>query len=284
MTTRSTRSAPNRPRPPPTRAPPGTRPWPPSAQPTAPMSAACPTAGCCTCATPTPSRPPGPPGTSATSCARSAPPPGTPAWPACAPPPRPAPQSSTATTATPRPSTSWPPATRPWSGPTGSARRCSPRRWPTAPTGRHATRAQRQLAVAADAELRRRHPGQYFSPLRSAEPAPATSAQRDQLTLTPDQPPGEIDQWITDLAAGHRTFADKLADRQSQMHPVPGPRLRRPRPGVPRLGQPEPRADLAAAQARDPAIPADPRAGDGPRHRLGSRRLTVAGYFLKSGT
>ena len=35
-----------------------------------------------------------------------------------------------------------------------------------------ATRAQRQLAVAADAELRRRHPGQYFSPLRSAEPEP----------------------------------------------------------------------------------------------------------------
>ena len=42
-----------------------------------------------------------------------------------------------------------------------------------------ATRAQRQLAVAADAELRRRHPGQYFAPLRSAEPAarhPAPSA------------------------------------------------------------------------------------------------------------
>jgi hypothetical protein len=33
-----------------------------------------------------------------------------------------------------------------------------------------ATRAQRQLAVAADAELRRRHPCQYFPPLRSAEP------------------------------------------------------------------------------------------------------------------
>ena len=35
-----------------------------------------------------------------------------------------------------------------------------------------ATRAQRQLAVAADAELRRRHPGQHFVPLRSAEPQP----------------------------------------------------------------------------------------------------------------
>jgi hypothetical protein len=85
------------------------------------------------------------------------------------------------------------------------------------------TRAQRQMAIAADAELRRRHPAQHFAPLRSAEPAPATRAQRDQLTQTPDHPPGEIDQWITGLAAGHRTFAGKLADRQSQMIPSDDP-------------------------------------------------------------
>src|SRR6185312_6299880 len=59
-----------------------------------------------------------------------------------------------------------------------------------------ATRAQRHLAVAADAELRRRHPGQYFSPLRSAEPEPATGTQSAELTLTPEKPPGDIDQWI----------------------------------------------------------------------------------------
>ena len=82
-----------------------------------------------------------------------------------------------------------------------------------------ATRAQRQLAVAADAELRSRHPGQHFAPLRSAEPEPATQTQRDDLALTPDQPSRELDQWISDLAAGHRTFADRLADRQSQMIP-----------------------------------------------------------------
>ena len=85
------------------------------------------------------------------------------------------------------------------------------------------TRAQRQLAVAADAELRRRHPARYFSPLRSAEPAPATSAQRAELTLTPGDQPGEIDQWIKDLAAGHRTFAGQLADRQSQTVPSEDP-------------------------------------------------------------
>ena len=66
-----------------------------------------------------------------------------------------------------------------------------------------ATRAQRHLAAAADAELRRRHPGQDFFPLRSAELEPATDSQRAELTLTAGQPPGEMGQWITDLAAAH---------------------------------------------------------------------------------
>jgi hypothetical protein len=71
--------------------------------------------------------------------------------------------------------------------------------------------------------MRRRHPGRYFARLRSAEPQPVTDAQRDELNLTPDQPPGEIDQWIKDLAVGHRTFADRLSDRQSQMIPSEDP-------------------------------------------------------------
>jgi AAA domain len=86
-----------------------------------------------------------------------------------------------------------------------------------------ATRAQRHLAVAADAELRRRHPGQHYPPLRSAEPQPATQAQRDQLTLTADQPVPEMGQWIKDLAAEHRTFADTLAERQSMTVPSEDP-------------------------------------------------------------
>ena len=47
---------------------------------------------------------------------------------------------------------------------------------------------------------KRRHPDQHFSPLRSAEPEPATENQRAELTLTTRQPPGEMGQWITDLA------------------------------------------------------------------------------------
>jgi hypothetical protein len=77
--------------------------------------------------------------------------------------------------------------------------------------------------VAADAELRRRHPEQRFTPLRSAEPLPATQAQRDELTLTPGQPIPEPGQWINDLAAAHQAFADTLAERQSQTIPSKDP-------------------------------------------------------------
>ena len=86
-----------------------------------------------------------------------------------------------------------------------------------------ATRAQRQLAVAADAELRRRHPDQHFPPLRSAEPEPATEAQRAELTLTIGEPPGNMGQWIKDLAAEHRTFAERLANVQSLTIPSQHP-------------------------------------------------------------
>jgi conjugative relaxase-like TrwC/TraI family protein len=86
-----------------------------------------------------------------------------------------------------------------------------------------ATRAQRHLAVAADAELRRRHPGQYFAPLRSAEPEPATAAQWDELTVTTGEQPGDMGQQIEDLAAGHRTFAARLAERQSLRVPSEHP-------------------------------------------------------------
>ncbi len=82
-----------------------------------------------------------------------------------------------------------------------------------------ATRSQRHLAVAADAELRRRHPSQPFPPLRSAEPEPATETQRTELSVTP----GEMGQWIKDLAAVHRTFAERLANLQSLTIPSQDP-------------------------------------------------------------
>src|SRR5579872_5903216 len=80
------------------------------------------------------------------------------------------------------------------------------------------------LAVAADAELRRRHPDQHHPPLRSAEPEPATDTQRAELTLTAAEPPAQLGQWIKDLATAHHTFAEKLADRQSLAVPSEDPR------------------------------------------------------------
>jgi len=73
--------------------------------------------------------------TSATNSARSAPRPGTPAWPASAPTPRPMLPSSVATTTKPTGNKSWPPATRPCTTPTGSAKPYSSPSWPTAPIG-----------------------------------------------------------------------------------------------------------------------------------------------------
>jgi hypothetical protein len=137
-----------------------------------------------------------------------------------------------------------------------------------------ATRAQRHLAVAADAELRRRHPGQPFPPLRSAEPEPATESQRAELTFTPGEPPGEMGRWIKDLAAAHRTFTERLANLQS-LTILPGPRLRPPRPGIPALAPAGQGRDLAATQAGNPAFPVRARTGRRPRRRLGSHRLTA---------
>jgi hypothetical protein len=77
--------------------------------------------------------------------------------------------------------------------------------------------------VAADAELRRRHPARNYPPLRSAEPPAATHAQRGELILTAREPIPETGQWIKDLAAQHHAFADKLANRQSQMIPAEDP-------------------------------------------------------------
>jgi hypothetical protein len=86
-----------------------------------------------------------------------------------------------------------------------------------------ATTEQRHLAVAADAELRRRHPDQRFDPLRTTEPEPVTEAQHDKLTLTAGEEIREMSQWIKGLAAERNDFADQLAERQSVRIPAEDP-------------------------------------------------------------
>ena len=80
----------------------------------------------------------------------------------------------------------------------------------------HATAASRHLAIAADTELRRRHPGQTIEPLLSAEPAPASGTGRDgKLSETATR--------IRDLAAQHQAFRERTGQRQRRMTPREDP-------------------------------------------------------------
>jgi hypothetical protein len=87
----------------------------------------------------------------------------------------------------------------------------------------HATEPTRHLAIAADAELRRRHPGHKIEPLRSAEPPPTGEAQRAQLTPAPDKRIGEMARWVTDLTAQRQAFRDKIEERQALKAPNQDP-------------------------------------------------------------
>jgi hypothetical protein len=87
-----------------------------------------------------------------------------------------------------------------------------------------ATEPQRRLAVAADAELRRRNPEMRIEPLRSAEREEVTDEQRAELDVLPGeqheyQPPA----WMRELADARTAFREKIAERQSLMQPHEDP-------------------------------------------------------------
>jgi hypothetical protein len=87
----------------------------------------------------------------------------------------------------------------------------------------HATGHSRHLAVAADAELRRRHPDQRIEPLRSAEPAPVSETEREELILAPGKDIVQMAQWIQDLAAQRKAFREKLEERKGLRIPSEDP-------------------------------------------------------------
>ena len=87
----------------------------------------------------------------------------------------------------------------------------------------HATEHSRHLAIAADAELQRRHPETSIEPLQSVEPLPVNDTDREQLTLAPDQQIGEMAAWIRDLAAQRQAFREKIEERQGLMVPSEDP-------------------------------------------------------------
>ncbi len=85
-----------------------------------------------------------------------------------------------------------------------------------------ATEQSRRLAVAADTELRRRHPAQRFEPLRSAEPV-VSAQDREQLVLAPEAETYETPEWITRLAAERRAVRERLGERQGVLVPAEDP-------------------------------------------------------------
>jgi hypothetical protein len=70
-----------------------------------------------------------------------------------------------------------------------------------------ATEADGYMAVAADAELRRRHPDDKLEPLVSAEPAPLEAADVAQ---------DELPELISTFARKRRAFAGKLVEHYTQ--------------------------------------------------------------------
>jgi hypothetical protein len=102
-----------------------------------------------------------------------------------------------------------------------------------------ATEQTRHLAVAADAELRRRHPDQRIEPVRSAEPEPGSDTDREELQLAPDQRIGEMAAWVSDLAAQRQAFAEKLAERQALRVPSEDPEEHDLGPAFPAWNPPE---------------------------------------------
>ena len=87
----------------------------------------------------------------------------------------------------------------------------------------HATLHSRRLAIAADAELRRRHPDLRVKPLHSAEPVPVGEIDCDKLTSAPDQKIAEMAAWIRDLPAQRQAFLGKIEERQGLMMPSEDP-------------------------------------------------------------
>jgi hypothetical protein len=130
----------------------------------------------------------------------------------------------------------------------------------------HATEGARALAVAADAELRRREPGLGLAPLKSAEAAPVTDAERAELhspRAAAPQSGHEPDRsgspgWVRQMAQGRPAFLEQLAERQSIRVPDPDPDYGDHGPAWPALA---PRERDAILQPPVPEMPGAPGLG-----------------------
>jgi len=80
----------------------------------------------------------------------------------------------------------------------------------------------RRLAVAADAELRRRHPQAQIAALRSAEPEAVSEEEHGQLVLTGGEQAPETPQWVAELK-DRRPFRERLEEHHGVMVPDEDP-------------------------------------------------------------
>jgi hypothetical protein len=111
-----------------------------------------------------------------------------------------------------------------------------------------ATRRQRQLAVAADAELHRRHPAQPWPPLRSAEPELAPAAQPGDQAASPDD---DMEQTSLEIPAEDPDYENHGPAFPSWAGPQPDAILQPPKPQI----QPSLRI-LERTADRDPELEA----------------------------
>jgi conjugative relaxase-like TrwC/TraI family protein len=117
----------------------------------------------------------------------------------------------------------------------------------------HGTERSRRLAIAADTELRRRHPYRKIEPLRSAEPTPAIDAERQHPDLTPQQGSTETAQ-IGELKVQRQAFRAAMNEQRQR---VPGEDATRANPGEASPASRTPRRD-AILQPPKPQITPTP--------------------------
>jgi len=78
----------------------------------------------------------------------------------------------------------------------------------------HLTEQSRRLAIASDAELRRRHPDRKIEPLRAADQHHVSDNEHDRLHPARDGKLTEPDIWLQDLTAHHKVFRARMNERQ----------------------------------------------------------------------
>jgi hypothetical protein len=81
----------------------------------------------------------------------------------------------------------------------------------------HVTAGPHSLAIAADAELRRRHPHYKIEPLRSGEPAAVSDTGREQLSPSSDEKLTERVTRIRDLAAQRQASRAEMDEYPGRM-------------------------------------------------------------------